>query len=202
MQVTSLLPVKGIDTLALASESYDRYGSGEFFLSLVNLGVEMEDRLQAVRMKLENEIAEVRHELEVDLPLRIEEARKKGDLSENAEYETAKEHQGYLTVRMMQLTQRHEKLSKVDLSQVDPLTVGLYSMVDLEEVETGKTYTYELVLPEEMNIKKGMISILSPIGQQLRGKKPGEVVTMTTPARTFDIKILGFTNIVGERLDP
>lgn len=91
-------------------------------------------------------------------------------MSENAEYETAKEHQGYLTVRMMQLTQRHEKLSKVDLSQVDPLTVGLYSMVDLEEVETGKTYTYELVLPEEMNIKKGMISILSPIGQQLRGK--------------------------------
>ena len=63
----------------------------------------MEDRLQAVRMKLENELAEVRHELEVELPLRIEEARKKGDLSENAEYAEAKHDQAFIEGRILEL---------------------------------------------------------------------------------------------------
>lgn len=161
----------------------------------------MEDRIAAVRNKLEEEIARTRHEYEVELPKRIEEARAKGDLSENAEYESAKERQGYLAVRLMQLQHRVSKLSGIDLSQIDKTSVGLYSVVDLEEVDNGKQYAYELVLAEEMDIKKGMISILSPIGQQLRGTKAGEVVTAQTPARTFDLKVLGFTNILGERFN-
>lgn len=161
----------------------------------------MNDRLDAVRKKLQDEIAEARHEYEVDLPLRIEEARSKGDLSENAEYESAKERQAYLGVYINQLQHRLTKLSSIDLNDVDKSSVGLYSLVDLQEVDSGKKYAYELVLAEEMDIKQGMISILSPIGQQLRGAKAGEKVTLKTPARTFDIKVLGFTNILGERFE-
>ena len=161
----------------------------------------MKDRLDAIRKKLEEEINEARHEYEVDLPLRIEEARSKGDLSENAEYESAKERQAYLAVYITQLQHRYTKLSSINLDDVDKTSVGLYSLVNLEEVDSGRKYAYELVLAEEMDIKKGMISILSPIGQQLRGAKAGEVVTLKTPARTFDVKVHGFTNILGERFD-
>ncbi|HEB83444.1 MAG TPA: transcription elongation factor GreA [Bacteroidetes bacterium] len=161
----------------------------------------MMDRIAAVRNKLEEEIAKVRHEIEVELPKRIDEARSKGDLSENAEYHTAKEEQRYQSLRLLQLQHRHARLSGIDVNNVDPETVGLYSVVDLEEVENGKRYSYELVLPEEMDVGKGMISILSPIGQQLRGKKAGETTTMTTPARTFDVKIIAFTNILGDRFE-
>jgi len=161
----------------------------------------MQDRIDAVRKQLIAEIAEATHEMEVDLPKRIDEARQKGDLSENAEYEAAKERQNYLAVYLLQLQRRHAKLANIDLDQVDKMTVGLYSIVDLEEVANAKKYTYELVLPEEMDIKKGMISIMSPIGQQLRGSKAGKVVSIKTPARTFDLKIHGFTNILGDRFD-
>jgi transcription elongation factor GreA len=161
----------------------------------------MKDRIDAIRKKLEDEIASVRHEIEVELPKRIDEARSKGDLSENAEYESAKEEQSYQAVRLLQLQHRLSKLSQINLEDIDKSSVGLYSVVDLEEVAGGKAYTYELVLAEEMDVKKGMISILSPIGQQLRGAKAGETVTITTPARTFDLKVTGFTNILGERFD-
>ncbi len=161
----------------------------------------MKDRIEAVRKKLEDEIAEVSHELEVELPVRIDEARQKGDLSENAEYEAAKERQSYLAVRLVQLQHRHSKLAGIDLSQIDKSAVGLYSVVDLEETADGKRYSYELVLPEEMDFDKGMISIMSPVGQQLRGKKAGETVSIKTPARTFDVKVQAFTNILGERFE-
>jgi len=161
----------------------------------------MKQRVDSVRKKLEDEIAAARHEYEVELPKRIEEARSKGDLSENAEYESAKERQSYLAVYIKQLQSRYTKLSSINLDEVDKTTVGLYSLVNLEEVENGKQYDYELVLAEEMDIKKGMISILSPIGQQLRGAKAGEKVTITTPARTFQVRVLGFTNILGERFE-
>ncbi|GBE31026.1 transcription elongation factor GreA [bacterium BMS3Bbin04] len=161
----------------------------------------MNDRVEAVRKELQQEIAVITRELEVDLPVRIDEARQKGDLSENAEYEAAKERQNYCAIRLQQLRHRHMRLATIDLNDVDKNTVGLYSVVDLEEIESNKKYTYELVLAEEMNVKKGMISILSPIGQQLRGTKPGQTVTIKTPARTFDLKVHRFTNILGERLD-
>ncbi|MFH0881952.1 MAG: GreA/GreB family elongation factor [bacterium] len=161
----------------------------------------MKERIDAIRRKLENEIGEVTHELEVELPKRIDEARSKGDLSENAEYHAAKELQGYLAVRLLQLHHRHSKLMAINLDDVDKTSVGLYSVVDLEEVENGKRYSYELVLAEEMDVKAGLISILSPVGQQLRGAKADEIVSITTPARKFNVKVLGFVNILGERFD-
>lgn len=161
-----------------------------------------QERVDAVRKALEKEIADATHELEVELPVRIDEARQKGDLSENAEYESAKERQNYLSVRIGQLRHRHQKLAAIDLKEVDKTSVGLYSVVDLEEIGDGKRFSYELVLAEEMDVKKGMISILSPVGQQLRGAKAGETVKIKTPARTFDLKVHGFTNILGERFEP
>lgn len=161
----------------------------------------MKERIDAIRRDLEQEIAAVRHEIEVELPKRIDEARSKGDLSENAEYESAKDEQRYQAIRMLQLQHRLTKLSQINLEDVDKTSVGLYSVVDLEEVGADRHVTYELVLAEEMDAKNGMISILSPVGQQLRGAKAGDTVTITTPARTFKMKVHGFTNILGERFD-
>lgn len=161
----------------------------------------MKERIDAIRRSLEQEIAAVRHEIEVELPKRIDEARSKGDLSENAEYESAKDEQRYQAIRMLQLQHRLTKLSQINLEDVDKTSVGLYSVVDLEEVGADRHVTYELVLAEEMDAKNGMISILSPVGQQLRGAKAGDTVTITTPARTFKMKVHGFTNILGERFD-
>ncbi|MBS1261879.1 MAG: Transcription elongation factor GreA [Calditrichaeota bacterium] len=160
------------------------------------------ERIDAIRQSLQHEIAAVRRELEVELPVRIDEARQKGDLSENAEYEAARERQSYLSVRLMQLRHRLSRLSAIDLNEIDKSSVGLYSVADLEETGNGARYSYELVLAEEMDVNKGMISILSPVGQQLRGAKAGETVTVETPARTFELKVLGFTNILGERYEP
>jgi len=100
----------------------------------------MNDRIEKVRKELENEIATITHELEVELPVRIDEARQKGDLSENAEYEAAKERQNYCAIRLQQLRRRHMRLATIDLNDVDKTTVGLYSVVDLEETENGKKY--------------------------------------------------------------
>lgn len=161
----------------------------------------MKERIDAIRRDLEKEIAAVQHEIEVELPKRIDEARSKGDLSENAEYESAKDEQRYQAIRMLQLQHRLTKLSQINLEDVDKTSVGLYSVVDLEEVGADRHVTYELVLAEEMDAKNGMISILSPVGQQLRGAKAGDTVTITTPARSFKMKVHGFTNILGERFD-
>ncbi len=89
-------------------------------------GKMMQDRIDAVREKLRQEIEDVTHELEVDLPKRIDEARQKGDLSENAEYESAKERQNYLAVRVLQLQNRHAELVNIDIKQADSKSVGLY----------------------------------------------------------------------------
>jgi len=161
----------------------------------------MKERIDKLRHQLEVEIQEVIHELEVELPIRIDEARSKGDLSENAEYHAAKDLQRYLAIRVLQLQHRVSKLSGINLDDIDKTSVGLYSVVDLEEAKDNKRYTYELVLAEEMDVKKGMISIMSPIGQQLRGSKAGQTVTITTPSRVFDLKVLAFTNILGERYE-
>ncbi len=158
----------------------------------------MQERIDVIRKELEAELTDLLHELEVDLPIRIDEARSKGDLSENAEYSAAKERQRYVSARMVMLQNRLTKIGSIDLSQVDHDSIGLYSTVELLETESGREYTYELVIPEEMDVKKGMISIASPIGQQLRGKKAGKKVKLTTPARTFTVKVKRFTNIAGK----
>ena len=111
----------------------------------------------------------------------IEEARAHGDLSENAEFAAAKDRQGFIEGRISEL---EYKLANADIIEPDKLNkekAVFGSRVLLENIETGQDVEYQLVGPDESDIEKGRISISSPLGKALLGKKPGDEVTLQVP---------------------
>ncbi len=138
----------------------------------------------------------LKHELErlksVDRPQNIraiEEARGHGDLSENAEFEAAKERQGFIEGRVSEL---EFKLANADI--IDPNTLPrdravFGSRVLVENIETGESLEYQLVGPDESDIEKGRISVASPLGKSLIGKKTGDEITVQVPGgrRSYEL---------------
>lgn len=120
----------------------------------------------------------------------IAEARDKGDLSENAEYDAAKNAQGMLELRISELETVLSNARLIDSSQLDPNKVTLLSKVEIENLKTKKIFNYTLVSEAEADLKEGKISGSSPIGKGLLGKKIGETASITTPAGTLEFKIL------------
>jgi len=111
----------------------------------------------------------------------IEEARAHGDLSENAEFEAAKNRQGFIEGRMCEL---EFKLASADIIDTDNLSrdrAVFGSSVLLENIDTGETVQYQLVGPDESNIEKGRISVTSPLGRAIVGKKTGETLVLKAP---------------------
>ncbi len=112
----------------------------------------------------------------------IEEARSHGDLSENAEYDAAKERQAFIEGRLSELGY---KLGNAEIIEVDnlPKDRAVFACtVVLENVDTGEDVEYQLVGPEESDIEKGRISVTSPLGKAIIGKKPGEEIVLNAPA--------------------
>ncbi|MBK8748063.1 MAG: transcription elongation factor GreA [Saprospiraceae bacterium] len=120
----------------------------------------------------------------------IAEARDKGDLSENAEYDAAKNAQGMLELRINELEKVLSNARLIDASQLDITKVTLLSVVELENIKTKKIFKYTIVSEAEADLKAGKISGSSPIGKGLLGKKEGEVAVITTPAGALEFKIL------------
>jgi transcription elongation factor GreA len=111
----------------------------------------------------------------------IEEARAHGDLSENAEFAAAKDRQGFIEGRISEL---QYKLASADIIEPDNLNkekAVFGSRVLLENIETGQDVEYQLVGPDESDIEKGRISISSPLGKAILGKKPGDELTFQVP---------------------
>ncbi len=138
--------------------------------------------------RFEDEIQDLERELKTELPKEIKRARELGDLSENAEYQAAKERQRYLEARIGMLKKRVAELSLVNLDKVPKDKVGLGSEVHVRE-DTGEAHVYRLVMPEDADATQGRISTSSPIGRALLNKEPGDEVTVTTPngKRRFEI---------------
>lgn len=111
----------------------------------------------------------------------IEEARSHGDLSENAEYEAAKERQGFIEGRISELEYKLNHADIIDPSKMPKDRAVFGSRVVLENTDTGETVEYQLVGPEESNIEQGRISITSPLGKALIGKKPSDELVLTAP---------------------
>ncbi len=111
----------------------------------------------------------------------IEEARAHGDLSENAEYAAAKDRQGFLEGRINELAFKLASADVIDPDNLPRDRVRFASRVSLENVETGERVDYQLVGPEESNIEQGRISITSPLGKAIMGKRPGEEVVLQAP---------------------
>jgi len=145
-----------------------------------------------VRKRLQDELATLEHELRVELPKEILKAREHGDLSENAEYKSAKERQAFLEGRKAQLQQRLAALSLVNMDKIPTDRAAYGSKVTLYEYETEKEIEYRLVSPEESDIAKGLISISSPIGRCISGKMVGDSVEIKTPAgvKEYELRAL------------
>jgi len=112
----------------------------------------------------------------------IEEARSHGDLSENAEYEAAKERQAFIEGRVSELGYKLGNAEVIDVDNQPKDRAVFACTVVLENVDTGEDVEYQLVGPEESNIEKGRISVASPLGKAIIGKKAGEEIVLNAPA--------------------
>ncbi|MGJ8735277.1 transcription elongation factor GreA [Zobellia laminariae] len=123
----------------------------------------------------------------------IGEARDKGDLSENAEYDAAKEAQGLLEMKISKMEETLSNARLIDESQLDTSKVLVLSTVKLKNQNNGMEMKYTLVAESEADIKTGKISVNSPIGRGLLGKKVGETAEITVPNGTLKFEILEIT---------
>ena len=119
----------------------------------------------------------------------IAEARDKGDLSENAEYDAAKEAQGMLEMRIAKMEENYANARLIDESQLDTSKVLVLSTVEIVNKATGTKMTYTLVAQSEADLKTGKISVNSPIGQGLLGKEVGEMAEIRVPNGTIQLEI-------------
>jgi transcription elongation factor GreA len=145
--------------------------------------------MQDIVKKLKDEIKTLEEELHVELPKQLKVAREHGDLSENAEYDAAKERQGYVNARLGQLKKRLADLSLVNLDKIPADRASFGSEVTLFDVDKENEVVYKLVMSEEADVSKGLISTTSPIGRAVMGKQEGDEVDVQTPGglKTFEI---------------
>ena len=141
-----------------------------------------------VLTRLKRELTDLKHELTVKLPKELETARAHGDLSENAEYEAAKNRQDFVRSRIAQLEGRVRELSMYNISSIPNDVVAYGSRVTVED-DSGQAISYEIVFPEEVDAAKGQISLSSPIGRALISKTVGDEVVVQTPSgkRSYQI---------------
>ena len=140
--------------------------------------------------KLKKELEELKSKGRSNMAKQIAEARDKGDLSENAEYDAAKDAQGLLELKISKLEGVVSKARVIDESTIDTSKVSILSSVKIKNIKNNMEVTYQLVAEEEADLKLGKISIQSPIGKGLLGKKKGEKVTIKAPVGDIIFEIL------------
>lgn len=140
--------------------------------------------------KLRSELSELKTKGRADIARQIADARDKGDLSENAEYDAAKDAQGLLEAKIAQLEDLVANARLLDENNIDTSKVSILSKVTIKNKRNGSAVTYTLVSEEEADLKVGKISTLSPIGKGLLGKKKGETARIKTPAGEMEFEIL------------
>ncbi len=123
----------------------------------------------------------------------IAEAREKGDLKENAEYDAAKEAQGYHEAKVAQLEQIILNARVIDVKDIDISKVSVLSTVTVTNLANKKTVMYKIVSESEADLKAGKISVTSPIGKGLLGKAVGEIAEVSAPSGTFKFKVENIT---------
>lgn len=140
--------------------------------------------------RLKDELHDLRGKGRVSIAQQIAEARDKGDLSENAEYDAAKDAQGLLEFKISKLEEVVGNARVLDESSIDYSKASIMTKVTIKNVKTGMTMGYSLVAEEEADLKAMRISIKSPIGKGLMGKKVGETVLITIPAGNVEFEVL------------
>jgi transcription elongation factor GreA len=144
---------------------------------------------EEIRQKIQDELRELETELRTEIPAELKRAVAMGDLSENAEYESARNRQDYVRARIANLRKRMSDISRLDTSRLPHDRVAYGSTVQLYDLDTGEEFNYKLVMAEDSDASQNKISTTSPIGRGLMGKNEGDEVEITTPAgkRRFEI---------------
>jgi transcription elongation factor GreA len=158
----------------------------------------MTDPLAKIKQKLLEEIDQLSHELNVDLPKEIAVARAHGDLSENAEYKYAKERQGYVNARIGQLKKRLGDLGMLNLTNIPKDRAGYGSRLTVLDTQRDIKIEYKLVSTEEADAEKGLISTTSPIGKALLNRKVGDEIEVATPAGKKEFEVVHLSTIHDE----
>ena len=140
--------------------------------------------------RLKAELTELKTKGRVAIAHQIAEARDKGDLSENAEYDAAKDAQGHHELRISKLEDIVANARILDESTIDASQVSVLSKVKIKNVKNGTEVLYTLVSEEEADLKAGRISVGSPIGKGLLGKRVGEKATITVPAGVLEFEVV------------
>ena len=146
--------------------------------------------------KFEDEIQTLNHELKLELPKEIKRARELGDLRENAEYQAAKERQTYVNARIAMLKRRQSEIALMNMEKIPHGKAGFGSKVTLREKD--QQVIYELVMPEDADAEKGLISTSSPIGRAILNREEGDEISVTTPNGTRRFEILKLVTIHDE----
>ena len=144
--------------------------------------------------RFNEEIQQLERELKLELPKEIQRARELGDLRENAEYQAAKERQRLVQARVSMLQQRASEISLLNLEKLPTDRAAFGSKLELREAG-GEKKTYHLVMPEDAEPDKGLISTASPIGRALVGKEEGDEVEVPTPGGTRAFEIVKLTTV-------
>ena len=146
--------------------------------------------------RFEDEVAALERELKTELPKEIQRARELGDLRENAEYQAAKERQTYVNARIAMLKRRMNEIALMNLDRIPHGKAGFGSTVTLQE--GAAQLIYQLVMPEDADAEKGLISTSSPIGKAILNKEEGDEVVVSTPAGTRRFEITKLVTIHDE----
>jgi len=140
--------------------------------------------------KLRDELSRLERIDRAQVVKAIETAREHGDLKENAEYHAAKERQGHIEGRILELKDKLSRAEVIDCSKVSTKTAVFGTIVQLLDLDTDDEVVYQLLGPEEADVKKGSISVLSPLGQSMLGKTVGDEVQAKTPGGTREFEII------------
>ncbi|HBY63125.1 MAG TPA: transcription elongation factor GreA [Solibacterales bacterium] len=151
--------------------------------------------MEALKKKIQDEIAALEYELRNELPREILKARAHGDLRENAEFHAAKERQRFVDARLAQLKKKLADFSMVDLTRIPRDRVGLGSSVKVLDLKKDEEITFKLVTSEEADAANGLISTSSPLGKGLLGKQVGDEVKIQIPGGMREFEILELTTI-------
>ena len=148
-----------------------------------------------IKRKLEEEIRLIQHELTKELPKELKKAIALGDLSENAEYQSAKQRQEILNAKLAQLGKRLADVAMINFDRIPRDRASYGSTVVLYDIQKNVEITYKLVSAEESDIRNGLISTSSPIGRGLLNKRAGDTAKVITPGGIKEFEILSLTTI-------
>jgi len=145
--------------------------------------------------KLEKQLMDSKKELDVDIPKALKIATAMGDLSENAEYKSAKERQMFLESRISQLQKRIGDITSIDINRIPKDRSGLGSTLLLKHVDSGEEREYRLVFPEEVDPDTGKLSMASPVGRMLAGKMEGDEVEVPIEGERQSFEVIQLKTI-------